>query len=163
LWSWVLVEGRVHFPCGRLDREWGPPLIVIHAVEAEPATSNTGGTVNNDFIIVSGTLWRVPLFSDLPEDIFSMIPGTLTACCVDDDYDLQFLVDVFALPIRYMEGINGQTLFCLMLTPAGSMIGSYRRVRLLALKRDDSDEFDWAMEAWDDRLQAQTAQTIRII
>lgn len=157
------MEGRVQFPRGKLDKEWGPPLIDIHAAEVEPATRDTSGPVKGGFIIVSGTLWRMPLFSELREDVFNMKPGTVTACCVDDDYDLQYLLDVFALQIRHMKGINGQSLFCLTLRSAGGSIGMYRRVGLLALERDDSDEFDWAMEAWDDRAEAQTTRKIRII
>ncbi|KAE8389648.1 hypothetical protein BDV23DRAFT_184249 [Aspergillus alliaceus] len=160
-WSWASVEGRVHFPCGRLDVSWGPPLLEIIGVEVNPTTNNSTGQVSNAFILASGNLKQMPEFYELPEHMFDMIPGALSACCVDDENDLS-LVDVFALPVRIMRGINGEVLFCLMLTPMPSTTSNFRRVGLLTLNQNEAEVSQLDVEGWVDNSNCGVQELINI-
>jgi Heterokaryon incompatibility protein (HET) len=147
-WSWASVEGRVHFPQGRLDIAWGAPLLEMRAVEPDSWPQYGVRQVSNCAILVSGALEKIPDLAVLPEYMFSMFPGAGPACCIDDDEDLQSLVDLYALPVRAMRSVNGEELLCLILTPMLRNLEVFRRAGLLALRRDELDGFEWATGDW---------------
>jgi hypothetical protein len=86
-------------------------------------------------------------FSQFPEHTFNLMPGVGMACCIDDEDDLSF-TDLYSFPVRSMKSANGEELLCLILTPISNGPGVFRRVGLLALKRDKLEVFEWANGEW---------------
>ena len=103
-------------------------------------------------------------FCEIPEYSFDLMPGAGTACCVDDESD-ESLVEIYSLPVRRMKSVNGEELLCLLLTPASDCASAFRRVGLLALKRDELEGFQWADGELDGGIVGPdcTAQKIKIV
>ncbi|KIY00509.1 uncharacterized protein Z520_04194 [Fonsecaea multimorphosa CBS 102226] len=147
-WSWASVQGRVHFAQGRLDIAWGPPLVEIRAIDIDSVTKCDNIDANRGTIIISGALEKMPELAVLPEYMFSMFPGAGSSCCMDDDEDLQTNDDLYALPMRAMKSVNGESLLCLILTPTSKNSEVFRRAGLLSLAKDELDDFEWADGEW---------------
>lgn len=106
----------------------------------------------------------MPEFSHLPEHVYSMVPGTGMACCVDDEYDLQYsLNNVFLLPVRIMRSLNGRMLLCLILSPSPKITEEFYRVGLLSLKQGELEGFKWAEKFFQAEGFIRKKQMIRMV
>lgn len=106
----------------------------------------------------------MPEFSHFPEHIYSMVPGTGMACCVDDEYDLQYsLNNMFLLPVRTMRSVNGKMLLCLMLSPSPKSTEEFCRVGLLSLKQGELEGFEWAEKFFQVEKCIRKKQIIRMV
>jgi hypothetical protein len=130
----------------------------------ELVTEDSTSQVRSGFILVSGILMRMLEFGEFPEYTFDLMPGAGTACCVDDVDDLT-LANLYSFPVRSMKSVNGEELLCLILTPSSNSSGVFRRVGLLALKRDELEGFEWANGEWNRGVSGLgcIAQTIKIV
>jgi hypothetical protein len=114
-------------------------------------------------MLISGILRRMSNFDMFPKHTLDLFPGAGKAYCIDNMEDCS-LNELYCFPIKSMR----KELLCLILTPISGSSNTSRRVGLLALAQDETDEIyglEWDITEWNKGVSSLNCktQTIRII